>query len=196
MAIQLLKLFFENPMSFLELNTRKFNTAKEIFYNLHLPFLIHYPLIVLLSPYFWYSVFFKNINIKFIIFSYFYLPLILYFLIMTFIIFFDKLQIYSQMPSIDFKKKYFCLQSSVIVSASILFFILHPILGNVFIMISFLYSFGVGIFLWSKYLKKDIERLFLESILTLALFFVFILIVFVFNNLVNSYYDLKKLGIL
>lgn len=196
LAIQLLEIFFNSPKQFLKLELNKFQTAKEIFYNLHLPFLIHYPILIFLSPYLWYLYFAKNVTLDKILFHYFVLPLVIYSFMILFLVFFDKLQIYSQTPTIGLKKNYFCLYSSLILSASIIFFAMYPFLGFIFLIVSFFYSSSIGVYLWSKYLKKTIKQLFLEILLSLCLFLFVILLVVLFFNLWNSYQELKRFGIL
>lgn len=195
-AIQFLELFLSNPIQLLEVLKNKEETSREIFYNVHLPFLIHFPIIILISPYFWYSLFFKNFSLKSILWIYFFIPLGIYSILILFSVFFDKLQIYSQIPTINLQRKYFCLYSSLFTTASILFFILHPFLGYFALLFSFVYSFVVGIYLWSKFLKKELKKLILETILSVS-FFLFVLVILLFIlNLLHSYYDLKKFGIL
>lgn len=195
-AIQLLELFFLNPIQLLKILQNKEETAKEIFYNIHLPFLIHFPIIVLISPYFWYSFFLKNTSIKSILWIYFFIPLGIYSILILFSVFFDKLQIYSQTPTINLPRKYFCLYSSLFTTASLLFFIFHPILGYFTLLFSFIYSYAIGIYFWSQFLKKEVKKLILETILSISFFLLILVILLFLLNLLNSYYDLKKFGIL
>ncbi len=199
LAIQLLEIIFKSPNKFLNLSNRfndSFQTVKEIFYNLHLPFMIHFPIVILFSPYSWYSYFLKNLTIDKIIIYYFLFPLFVYCFLILFLVFFDKLQIYSQIPTVGLKKHYFCSYSSIVVSASMVFFIFHPFVGFIGLIVSFIYSFLISIFLWSKYLNKSIKQLILEAFLTLSFFLFFIFLVVLILNILNSYKELKRFGIL
>ncbi len=196
-ALKLLSIFFHTrelnilQKSFMENNLQIFEQAKKNYYYYHFPFLIHIPFIIFISPYFWYLLVFKNLTIDKFIFLYI-IPFVLYFLYIFFIISFDKLQFYSIPPSLKNKNPYFGLFGSIIVTANLIFFLLHPVVAWIFLLISIFYNFFITIYYWSRYHHKRILKVFSEGLILLS-FFLILLILFLFiNNIIQSIKTLKQ----
>lgn len=193
-SLKLLRIYFPLNFNLLEEKLPEFFKAKDIYYYYHFPFLIHFPLIII-SPYFLFRLINTNLNFKFLLYSYI-LPLVIYFLYIFYSIAFDKLQYYSISPSLNQKNQYFSLKSSIVATANLILFVLHPAIGWIFLFFSIIYCYFISLFLWSKYYKKRFLKTLSESLLLISLFILFFIIILFINNIIQSYKMLKEFGIL
>ncbi len=192
LSLKILKFIYKNYLYFLEDESLWNFSAREIIYNFHLCFLIHYPVFILLSPYFWYSLIFRQMQ-NLINYVYSLIFLIFYLL---FVIFLDKIHIYSQAPRVNFQRPHFYLLVSVEVSSMIFFNLIHPLFALLVFFIGMFHSLIVGSILWSKYLNKKFYNIILQILVGVSLILVCILFLIILLNLFLSYKTLKQFGIL
>jgi hypothetical protein len=194
-SLKLLKFFFPLKLDKIQTEFPKFSKAKEFFYYYHFPFLIHLPLIIVLSPYFIYHLMEHLLTIKLFLFAYI-MPLLIYGFFIIYSVFFDKLQFYSVSPTLNYQNQYFTLKSSIVVTANLIFFYIHPLVGWLCLLFSIFYSYFVSIYLWSIHFNKRFLRTFSESLLLICIFLLILMIILFINNLLQSYIMLKRFDIL
>lgn len=194
-ALKLLELYFSIYKNDFKDSLPLYSTASKNFYYYHLPFVIHFPIIIFISPYLWYNIITNNEFLKILYFSYI-IPFLIYIFSIIDSILFDKLQFYSIPPSLNSINPYFSLKTSIVITASWIFFIIHPFVGWVFLILSIIYSKFFSMILWRKFLKKRMLVLMSESLLLYTLFIVLILILLFINNIIQSYKILKQFEIL
>jgi hypothetical protein len=194
-SLKLLRLFFSFDWNLSQEKLPEFFRARDYFYYYHLPFVIHYPLIVLFSPYFIFILLSKIIKFK-TFFMFYGLPLVIYVFFVLFCIMFDKYQYYSLPPTLNRTNLYFALKSSIVVSANLVMFFIHPLVGWIFLILSIMYSFFVSLYLYSRHYKKRFLRTLSEGLLIISLILIIFIIILFINNLIQSFKMLKQFGIL
>lgn len=171
-----------------------FERAGKTYYFYHMPFLLHYPF-VFVSPYFWYALIKESTPVPELFATYIY-PLVVYTGMMFFFVFLDKYHFYSQPPTLYRNNPYFGVKSSLLVSANMILFFFHPLIGWIAMTISFFTALFFTQIYWAEFLKKPLRTIIAEYLLlSSAVFFLTGLILAVYN-LFQSFQTLKKFGIL
>ncbi len=194
-ALKLLEIYFLTSKKDFKDNLPLYPEALKNYYYYHVPFVIHFPFIIILSPYFWYIVITSD-EVLNIFYIYYIIPFLIYIFFIIDSILFDKLQFYSIPPTLNLINPYFSLRTAIIMTSSLIFFFLHPYFGWFFLIMSIIYSKIYALILWRDALKKRMLILLAESIILYTIFIVLIVIVLFINNILQSYKMLKQFEIL